>query len=285
MRRSPMVVALLAAALMVGGCGGGSSAAGSSTRPAGVPAAGVSPTIDRILQNGYLKVGVMAGPPWLVQNPTGGTSAWSGPSWTLAQAVSKQLGVPLKLVDVGDDTKVTSVQTGQIDISITPLNETDKRKKVVDFITYSVDGYCWFALQSNNKVSSVADFNKGGIVDAEVSGGAEVSTLPTIWPNLKIMQYVAAPGEVYALEPVLSGRADIAGFDAPLVGQIQHQYPQLKFIPDPQTCIAKPLLPIQVGWAIRQGDPAFKSFLEGIEKPMQSQLDKETSDIIAHLSS
>lgn len=310
------VLALAATGLLVASCGSGASGAssnavsnkptesqsvvsGSSTqtggsqsqqtsaagaRPSGVPAAGTSPAIDRILKQGYIRVGVFAGPPWLTQSTSGGEE-WSGPSWSLAQEVSKRLGVPLKLVNVGDDTKVTSVQTGQIDISITPLNETDKRKAVVDFVTYSRDGYCWFSLKTNTKVQSVADLNKPGVVDAEVSGGGPVSTLPQIYPNLKIYQYVAAPGEVYALQPVLTGKADVGGFDNVLVKMIAKQHPDLRFIPDVDECISKPALPVDVGWAIQKGDPVFKSFLDSVAKQMQPELNKEEDAAIAALSS
>lgn len=289
------VIAAIAASIALAGCSstGGSSPTGStpsatngavSSRPAGVPAPGESPAIDRILKQGYIRVGVFAGPPWLVQSTSGGAE-WSGPSWTLAQAVAKRLGVTLKLVNVGDDTKVTSVQTGQIDISITPLNETEKRKAVVDFVTYSRDGYCWFSLKTNTKVQTVADLNKPGVIDAEVSGGGPVSTLPEVYPNLKIFQYVAAPGEVYALQPVLTGKADVGGFDNVLVKMIAKQHPELRFIPEVDACMSKPALPVDVGWAIQKGDPKFKAFLESVQGPMQAQLDQEENTAIDALTS
>lgn len=273
----------MAAVVALAGCGASAATSSTALRPPGVPAAGQSPAIDRILKNGYIRVGVFAGPPWLVQSTTG-SATWSGSSWTLAQEVAKRLGVTLKLVDVGDDTKVTSVQTGQLDISITPLNETAKRKQVIDFVTYSRDGYCWFALKSNDKVNTVEDLNKGGIVDAEVSGGGPVSTLPETYPNLKIFQYVAAPGEVYALQPVLTGKADVGGFDNVLVYQIQKQYPQLKFIPDADTCFSKPTLPVDVGWGIQKGDPVFQKYLQGVADDIRTKLEQEELQIIKSLS-
>ena len=232
-------------------------------------------------QAGEIKVGVLAGPPWLIQSTTGGASTWSGSSWTLAQAVSKAMGLPLKVVDVGQDTKITSVQTGAIDISITSLSITPERQKVVDFVTYSIDGFCWFALQTNDKVNSIADFDKP-LVDAEVAGGAQMQLIPAKFPKLVMQPFVTPPGEYYALEPILTGKADIASFDSPLIYQIKKQYPQLKFIPaDPAECVANPQIPGDVGWAIQQ-DPVFQSYLQGIEKPLQAQLDEVfNADVVA----
>jgi polar amino acid transport system substrate-binding protein len=281
-----MVAVLLAAACSTGtttssSSPGSSAEQGSSGRPSGVPAAGQSPVIDRMYQAGEIKVGVLAGPPWLIQSTTGGASTWSGSSWVLAEEVSKAMGLPLKVVDVGQDTKITSVQTGAIDISITSLSITPERQKVVDFVVYSVDGFCWFALQSNDKVNTIADFDKP-LVDAEVAGGAQMQLIPAKFPNLVMQPFVTPPGEYYALEPILTGKADIASFDSPLIYQIKKQYPQLKFIPsDPAECVSNPQIPGDVGWAIQQ-DPVFLSYLQGIEKPLQAKLDEVfNADVLA----
>lgn len=260
---------------------GTSPAAGTPTsgRPSGVPAPGASAVLDRIYDHGYIAAGVLAGPPWLIEDASGGSTAWSGPSWTLAQAVSKAMNVPLKLVPVGNDTKITSVQTGAIDIAITTLSITPPRLEVVDFIQYSVDGFCWFALKTNDKVNTLEDLNKPGITTAEIAGGAQIGLIPSKYPNLKIVQSVAALNEVFLLQPVLSGKTDVASFDAPLVYQIAKEHPELKFIPEPDTCVATPEFVGGVGWAIQKGDAAFKDFLEGIRKPLQSQLDKELTDL------
>lgn len=275
-------VSLLTVLAACGGNAGSSTSAAQAThsstasanggRPAGVPAPGQSPEIDRILKQGYIKVGVKPAPPWMSESTSG---EWSGISWTLAEAVAKRLGVTLKPVNVGNDTKITSVQLGQLDISITPLNETDARKKVVDFVTYSQDGECWFSLKTDTKVQTVADLNKPGVVDAEVVGGAQVNILPHLYPNLKIFQYVAAPGEVYALQPVETHKADTAGFDYLLAPQIAKAHPELRFIPPVDECLAHPANPIDEGWAIKKGDPVFKAYLDSIAQSMRPQLDKQ----------
>lgn len=295
MRTMKVLVAVLAASLLFTACSGSSSPAPSTNpapssttsgaaspstgRPAGVPAAGQSPVLDRMYANGYISVGVLAGPPWFIESATGGTTTWSGPSWTLAEAVSKALALPLKTVPVGNDTKVTSVQTGAIDISITTLSVTPPRQKVVDFIEYSVDGFCWFALKTNNKVNKLEDLNTPGLVTAEVAGGAQIGLIPTKYPNLKIQAVVAALNEVFILEPVLSGKADVGSFDAPLVYQIAKEHPELKFIPEPDACVANPEFVGKVGWAIQKGDTVLKTYLDGIREPLQPQLDKELTDL------
>jgi polar amino acid transport system substrate-binding protein len=293
MRTVRVLAAILAASLLFTACSGSASPSAStnpaassspgaasqaSGRPAGVPDAGQSPVLDRMYEHGYIAAGVLAGPPWLIESATGGTD-WSGPSWTLAQAVSAALALPLKLVPVGNDTKITSVQTGAIDIAITTLSVTPPRQEVVDFIEYSVDGFCWFALKTNDKVNTLEDLNKPGLITVEVAGGAQIGLIPTKYPNLKIQQVVAALNEVFILEPVLSGKADVGSFDAPLVYQIAKQHPELKFIPEPDSCVANPEFVGKVGWAIQKGDTVLKTFLDGIREPLQPQLDKELADL------
>ena len=64
-----------------------------------LPAAGASPRIDAIGKAGVRVVGVLANPPWLLENTTGsGGEEWDGPAWTLAKEYARLLGVELVTV-------------------------------------------------------------------------------------------------------------------------------------------------------------------------------------------
>src|SRR6516225_1051978 len=134
-----------------------------------VPAPGASPRVDAIKKAGTLRVGVLANAPWLVENTTGQGEAWSGPAWILAQEYAKRLNVKLEPVPVSHETKVPVLASNQVDISVTPLAETQERLKVVDFIIYSNTSVCVFGLASNPRLAqakSVDDLNKPDITIA-----------------------------------------------------------------------------------------------------------------------
>src|SRR3979409_559515 len=123
-------------------CGLAAAASAQSPRPAGVPEAGKSERIDDILKRGTLKVGVTPSFPWLFRNKTGKGNEWRGSSWVLAKAYADALGVKLEPVPVSNETKVPIVVSGGVDITVSSLAETDARKQVVDFVTYSVATFC-----------------------------------------------------------------------------------------------------------------------------------------------
>src|SRR5262245_13380671 len=107
-------------------------AAGTAAADVPVPAPGASPRIDAIKKAGVLRVGVLANAPWLVENTSGQGEAWSGPAWLLAKEYAKRLHVKLEPVPVSHETKVPVLASNQVDISVTPLAETQERLKVVD---------------------------------------------------------------------------------------------------------------------------------------------------------
>jgi polar amino acid transport system substrate-binding protein len=125
------------------------------TDAAELPPSGQSKTIDAIKKDGKLKIGVMAGYPWLEENTSGQGEPYSGPAWILAKEYSKRLGVPLEVIPVSHETKVPVVQNGQAHMSIAPLSVTEPRKKVVDFVVYSNSSICMFGKAPMGRVSTI----------------------------------------------------------------------------------------------------------------------------------
>ena len=46
-----------------------------------------SPRVQAIQKAGVFRVGVLANPPWLVENTSGSGDQWSGPGWTDRKSV------------------------------------------------------------------------------------------------------------------------------------------------------------------------------------------------------
>ncbi len=55
----------------------------SQAAAADMPTPGQSKTIDAIKKEGKLRVGIMAGYPWLEENTSGQGEPYSGPAWIL----------------------------------------------------------------------------------------------------------------------------------------------------------------------------------------------------------
>lgn len=273
LRTTRAVVALAGLALVVAGCGGGSHS--QAERKPGVPAEGESSTIDSILDRGTMRVGTLALPPWLIENTNGGSNKFHGASWILAKEYAKRLGVKLETVDVSQETKVTALQTKQIDVSITPLAETPERKAVVDFITYSSTADCYAGLKSNPKVaaiSSVDDINDPNLTMAYFVGGSQENYLPTRFPKLKL-RGVTGSGSGVPIEQLLSHRVDLVVFNTVEWPALVSRYPNL--VAFPKNCEGSTEQKSLIGHAVDKGQPAFVKFLRGIEQDIHEDLQAE----------
>lgn len=306
MRRTSMAsIALCAAgALVLSSCGGGAVTPTAST-PAPAPAAAPtsaaasapetsasqptvsvpdSPKIKQIKAAGELKVGVLSQVPWVGENPGNSAEPWYGPTWMQAEKVAEALGVKLVPVPVSHATKVTAVQTGQVDITIAPLNLTDARKKVINFATNSMDGQCFVTLKSNPKVSTVEDLQKDGLTVAMPLGGSQEQLIPTKYPNMKIMPQQLLPGVNWATAATLNGKTDLTIFPSAQVYLLLKTHKdKFNVIPEPKTCLSDPLLPIITGWGIQKGDDEFVKFVQSITDATEEEFKKQFTEIAESL--
>src|SRR5262245_57042251 len=73
-----------------------------------VPAAGESPTVDKIKAAGKLRAGVAIAWPWLGQDPSSGK--YIGATADLGERIAKELGVEIEYVPAGWDVIVAGLQ-------------------------------------------------------------------------------------------------------------------------------------------------------------------------------
>lgn len=97
------------------------------------------PTYDKVMKDKVAKVGLMAN-----SKPAGfidEKGEWIGFDVDVATEICKRLGVKMEKVQVNNKTRVTMVQTGQIDMSLANMTHKRERDKSIDFsITYFFDG-------------------------------------------------------------------------------------------------------------------------------------------------
>lgn len=242
--------------------------------PPAPPAPGASPRIDAIRKSGALRVAVLANPPWLIQNTTGGGADWSGPAWMLASEYAKLLGVKLEPVLVSHETKVPVLAANQVDLSITPLAETPERDKVIDFVLYSNTSVCMFGRADNKRfmaAKTVGDLNNPDITIAYFLGGAEEGWVKQRFPKAKL-RGVSNSGAVAPLDEVMARRADAAPINRIPYVAMSQKVKGLAVLPREDNCQGSQEKAQPVGIGIDKNQPVFLAWLRAVEKTIQPQL-------------
>jgi polar amino acid transport system substrate-binding protein len=123
--------ALFALAAAVG-FGAGWAAPVAAQAPAAAPQAQASDTLQRILRDGRLRVGVRADyRPWGFRNPAG---EFEGMEIQMARDVARTLGVQPEFVPVVAANRMQFLAQGQIDLMIATMSDTAERRGIVGIV-------------------------------------------------------------------------------------------------------------------------------------------------------
>jgi polar amino acid transport system substrate-binding protein len=241
-----------------------------------------SPRVQAIQKAGVFRVGVLANPPWLVENTSGGGEQWSGPGWTLAKEYARLLGVKLQPVPVSHETKVPVLASNQVDMTVSPLSVTPERLKVIDFVTYASTSLCVFGRADNPKVAnakSIDDFNKEGVVVAYYTGGGEEHWVKTRFPNATL-RGVSTAGTAAPVEEIMAKRADITPINRIPWVALNKKVKGLKALPEGNNCQDSKEMGTDIGSAIDKNQPEFLAWLNAVRDRMQKQLATEETQMV-----
>ena len=87
--------------------------------------------LDRIAETGVVRVGVRNdNPPDSFIDENGD---WVGFDLDLARALAEELGAELELVPVDGTTRISFLESGQVDMSVASMNHTRSRDEAIDF--------------------------------------------------------------------------------------------------------------------------------------------------------
>ena len=94
--------------------------------------------LDHVTEAGVVRVGVRNdNPPMSFIDEDG---KWVGFDLQLAEALAAEMGVELELVPVDGTTRISFLESGQVDMSVASMNHTRSRDEAIDFsITYFWD--------------------------------------------------------------------------------------------------------------------------------------------------
>ena len=98
----------------------------------------VESVLQRVEESGVVRIGVRNdNPPMSFIDDSG---EWVGFDLELAEAVADELGAELELVPVDGTTRISFIESGQVDMSVASMNHTRSREEAIDFsITYFWD--------------------------------------------------------------------------------------------------------------------------------------------------
>lgn len=157
--------------------------------------------LDQIKKAGVLVIGTEAlYPPYEFHAVIDGKDTIVGFDIDLANAIAKELGVQLKIVDMAFDGIIPALQAGQIDIAIAAISPTDERKKVVAFsdIYYAATQNCLIRVADKDKYPTI-DSLEGKKIGAQLGALQETIAKEQI-KNSKVLALDKVPTLVQELK-------------------------------------------------------------------------------------
>lgn len=215
-----------------------------------------SPTIEKIKQEGVLRVAMADSPPSQSKNP--GTDEWEGYNVDMAHDLARVLGVELEIVDATWATLIPGLLAGQYDICMVDMFATPERAQTVVFTeAYNKLGYS-FLVRGDSPYQNWRELNDAAVTVATLSGTSGEPFVQQRLPQANMQSIVSDNNYAPHME-VMNGRADahITDHVNNLLFIKNNPDADLRTLPE-----GEPLLNATgLAYAIRPGDPHFHAFL------------------------
>ncbi len=202
-------------------------------------------TIDQVLRQGVLRVGMSTFVPWAMKDKTG---KLVGFEIDVARRLAKDMGVKVQFAPTKWAGIIPALLTGKFDVIIGGMGILPKRNLKVNFsIPYDETG---MSLVANKKLATgfktLDDFNKKGVVISVRLGATPVAAAKKYMPKAELRQF---DDESQAIQEVVNGRAHAMVASAPLPAFLSLKYPGNLFLPLKGTFTREP-----IGFAVRKSD-------------------------------
>lgn len=194
------------------------AAAAFAVMAAGTTAQAQDSTMDQVMDNGVLRVGVTQAPPWYSKDIASGE--WTGGlGVSMGQAMADTLGVTFEPVEVTWGTAVAALQANRIDMMFV-LDATDARKEAVNFPETPLLYYSLAVLARDDlEITNWEDLNSPDISVSVPQASSMDAFLTENAPNADIQRF---PGNAEAIAAFQAGRVDaVTLFHPPLIAARQ----------------------------------------------------------------
>ena len=220
---------------------------------AAAPAEQAQPgTLDSVLKNGKLRVGVSLLTPWALKKNNGEIVGFE---IDVANQLAKDLGVQLELKVFDWDAMIPALLNHQIDIIGSGIVITPQRALKVNFSQPYADSGIGLAtnLALTKDFTGLEDINRPEVKVGVVTGTVAEDVARRLFPNATIQTFLKSEDAVQALV-----RGQLHGYveHDPMPTFLELEHPGK--IDEP---LSDPLLSTKAGFAVNKGDPDFINFL------------------------
>lgn len=208
-------------------------------------------TLNQIVQKGELRVGLDPGyMPFEMKDKKGNIIGFDV---DIAKLMAKSMGVKLKIVPTAFDGIIGALMADKIDIIISAITITQKRNLKVSFSNPYLSLGQTLLVPKKYKGKSWKDLDKDGNVIVTKIGQTSEITARKKFKKAKVRTFDT---EVDAVQEVINGKADAFIYDSPFnyIFMLKKGGKDLVHLDKESTY--EP-----IGWAIRKGDPDFRSWL------------------------
>jgi polar amino acid transport system substrate-binding protein len=202
-------------------------------------------TVEHVLKQGVLRVGMSTFVPWAMKDKTG---KLIGFEIDVATRVAEDMGVKVEFVPTKWAGIIPALLTGKFDVIIGGMGILPQRNLKVNFsIPYDLTGMSMVAnKQLAAGFNSLEDFNRPDVTLAVRLGATPVAAAEKYMPKAKLRKF---DDESQAYQEVLNGKAHALVGSAPTPAFYALKYPDKLFLPLKETFTKEP-----IGFAVRKGD-------------------------------
>jgi polar amino acid transport system substrate-binding protein len=209
-------------------------------------------TLESVLKNGTLRVGVSLFTPWALKTKKGDIVGFE---IDVAKQLAKDLGVKPKFHVLDWEKIIPALLKQEIDIIIAGIVITPQRALKVNFSQpYDSSG---ISLVTNIPLTKTfkgpKDLNRPDVIMASVTGTISEDLTRRVFPKATMKTFLTSQE---AIQAVTSGKVHGYVEHKPITTYLVLDHP--KSVDEP---LSKPLLETKAGFAVNKGDPDFINFL------------------------
>lgn len=181
--------------LSLAACGSGSAPGGSSESSGKY--GGYESTLYKVLQTGKIKVGVIgAFAPCSYIDESG---EWTGFEVDVAKRIADSLGAEIEFVEVTSDTRISSIETGKVDICMGNSTRTMARAQKVAFSDTLIVSSERLLVTEDSSITGIQSMNPGDKIGV-TKGGTMDQEIEAIRTDLEIVYYTSPTDGVVAVK-------------------------------------------------------------------------------------
>lgn len=217
-----------------------------------LPGTSSARTLQEILNEGEIRVGVVLLMPWAVRT---GPGELIGFEIDVANELADDLGVDVDIRVYPEERIIGALEAGEVDLIAAGLTITPERALHVNFSNpYSTTGISMATNQETTVlVSDIADFDDAEYILATVTGSEAAELVARVFPQAESREFETVDAASAAL---IAGDVDAYLEEEPIPSYLALENPSTISAP-----LSGPLVQRRAGFAINKGDPDFLAYL------------------------